>query len=348
VAERGDLDGHLGARTQENPMTLLDVTVTGNWSVTPVSTLDYPQIADFLATTHGLSGRKFGADSRDIAEQLASVFEATALRDGTGRIRGYAAVHRPHGGEPEISGDFVIDPDVPSDIIDDVVRTVVNRFEQEAAELPGAYLRVIIGANQPVVIDALKRRGAVREAEFVRTRKPLHGESRDALERVAAPGITVVNWAEVVSRGLGEQVRQLQHSTFLEHFGNMSKSPEGWQHHIASRAFTPDFSIAALNGSDEVVGYVLGSTFATGVAGAQELSAHTDYIGVRPELRRHGIGELLLKKIWLAALRRGLTVASLGTDINNRSKAHLLYRRLGYVAVEEQYSYRIAHAGRRS
>ena len=61
----------------------------------------------------------------------------------------------------------------------------------------------------------------------------------------------------------------------------------------------------------------------------EERSAHTDYIGVRRDRRRHGIGELLLKKIWLAALRRGLVVASLGTDINNKSNAHLLYHRLG-------------------
>ena len=326
-------------------MTLLDIPVTGSWSVAPASSLDHPLIADFLATTHGLSGRKFAADSRDVAEQLASVFEATVLRDVHGQVRGYAAVHRPHGTEPEVIGDFVVEPDVPSDIVDEVVRYVVGRFEHEARQIPGAYLRVIIGANQPLVIDALKRRGAVREAEFIRTRKPLHGEDPAALHRAEAPGITVISWPEVISRGLGEQVRLLQHSTFLEHFGNMSKSPQDWQHHLASRAFTPDFSIAALDAAGEVVGYVLGSTFTSGVAGAHEISAHTDYIGVRPDLRRHGLGELLLRKIWLAALRRGLTVASLGTDINNRSRAHLLYRRLGYVAVEEQYSYRIDSAG---
>ena len=76
-------------------------------------------------------------------------------------------------------------------------------------------------------------------------------------------------------------------------------------------------------------------------AGSAEISAHTDYIGVRSDQRQRGIGEFLLKKIWLAALRRGFTVASLGTDINNRSNAHLLYRRLGYVAVEHQSAYRI-------
>ena len=40
---------------------------------------------------------------------------------------------------------------------------------------------MIIGANQPVVIDALGR-AAPREAEFIRTRKLLAGENRGALE----------------------------------------------------------------------------------------------------------------------------------------------------------------------
>jgi ribosomal protein S18 acetylase RimI-like enzyme len=67
----------------------------------------------------------------------------------------------------------------------------------------------------------------------------------------------------------------------------------------------------------------------------------TDYIGVHRDHRRRGIAEMLLTKIWLAARRRGLSVASLGTDVDNRSKAHLLYQRLGYVAVEHEAAYRI-------
>ncbi|MCI4675249.1 GNAT family N-acetyltransferase [Candidatus Mycolicibacterium alkanivorans] len=326
-------------------MTLLDVPITGSWSVAPVNAADHPPIADFLATAHGLSGRKFAADSRDVAEQLASAFQTSVLRDENGRVRGYAAVRHPHCAEPEIIGEFVIEPEVPSDVVDDVVSTTVRRFEREATDIPGAFLRVFIGSNQPLVIDALKRRGAQQEAEFVRTRKPLQGEDAAALEHAEIPGLTVIGWSEVISRGLSEQVRRLQHATFLEHFGNMSKTPEDWEHHIHSRAFTPDFSNAAVDEADEVVGYVIGSTFTSGAAPAEERSAHTDYIGVRPDLRRLGIGELLLRKIWLAALRRGLTVASLGTDINNGSKAHLLYRRLGYIAVEQQFAYRIDTSG---
>ncbi|WP_019969837.1 N-acetyltransferase [Mycobacterium sp. 141] len=90
---------------------------------------------------------------------------------------------------------------------------------------------------------------------------------------------------------------------------------------------------------------MLGSTYTVGVGADEQRSAHTDYIGVRRDRRLRGTGELLLRKIRLAALRRGLTEVSLGTDINNASRAHLLYRRLGYVAVQDFYAYRIDAKG---
>jgi ribosomal protein S18 acetylase RimI-like enzyme len=314
-----------------------------DWIVTAATAVDHSAIADFLATTDGLGGRKFAADSRDVAEQLDGVYPhgATVIRDRSGVVRGYSTLHQPHGVDlQEVSAGFVFDPATPPDVVDDVVGSVVSRFAREAESIPGAYLRVFTGADQRFVIDALTRRGAHREGQFVRTRKPLHGEDSAALAAATIDGITVISWSEVNERDLGEQVRRLQYDTFLEHFGNMSKTPETWQHHIHSRLFTPDFSIAAIE-HDEVVGYVLGSTYTSGTAASEERSAHTDYIGVRRDQRKRGIAELLLGKIWLAALRRGLTVASLGTDIANRSNAHLLYERLGYVADEKQAAYRI-------
>jgi ribosomal protein S18 acetylase RimI-like enzyme len=324
-------------------MTLTDHRSVDSWSVSPATPHDHPLIADFLATTTGLGGRKFAADSRDVAEQLDGAFPGAArvVRDGFGRVRGYASLNQPHGREPEILADFVLDPDVPPELAADVVDGILGRFEDESATIAGSFFRTIVGDDQPSVIDALTRRGAHREAEFIRTRKPLDNENPQTLESAQRDGVTVVRWPEVVSRGLGEQVRQLQYDTFLEHFGNMSKTPDVWEHHLRSRSFAPDFSNAALDEDGQVVGYVLGSVFTAGTGRSEERSAHTDYIGVHRTLRRRGIAELLLQKIWLAALQRGLSIASLGTDVNNRSKAHLLYERLGYVAVENQYSYRI-------
>jgi ribosomal protein S18 acetylase RimI-like enzyme len=325
-------------------MTLIDDTPAGTWAVAPAGPQDHSPIADFLATTPGLAGRKFAADSRDVAEQLDGAYPGatTVVHDAAGRVRGYATLHGPHGVEPELIADFVFAPDVPSPVVDGVVATIVDRFRREAPAVPGAYLRSFLGTDQQAAVDALTRLGARVEARFIRTRKPLDGEDEAALAAAALDGITVLGWADVIARGLGEEVRQLQFDTFAEHFGNMSKTPELWEHHLHSRLFAPDFSLAAVDDTGAVVGYVLGSTYTyLGGAGTEERSAHTDYIGVRRDQRRHGLGELLLRKVWLAALRRGLTLASLGTDINNRSKAHLLYERLGYVAVERSAAYRI-------
>ncbi|BBZ32831.1 GNAT family N-acetyltransferase [Mycolicibacterium confluentis] len=325
-------------------MTLTDNRVL-DWSTAPVVAHDHAPIADFLATTKGLAGRKFAADSRDIAEVLSSSYSGAAVvvRDESGLVRGYAALHEPHGLEPELLGDFVFSPDTPPHVIDNIVDDSIRRFRIEAAAIPGAFLRVIIGTDQQAAIEALQKRGGRTEAEFIRTRKPLHDEDVEALAAAASPGIEILSWSEVVDRGLSEDVRRLQFDTFQEHFGNMSKTPEVWESHLKSRSFAPDFSIAAYDVEQGVIGYVLGSVFTAGVGDSEERSAHTDYIGVRGDQRKRGLGELLLRKIWLAALRRGVNVASLGTDINNKSNAHLLYRRLGYVAVEEQYSFRIDH-----
>ena len=249
------------------------------------------------------------------------------------------ALHRPHGEEPEYLADFVFHPDTPPNLVDDVVADTVAVFTRSADA--GAYLRAIIGTDQQAAIDALLGRGARREAEFIRTRKTLHDEDVAALAAYSVSGVDIVPWAEVLHRGLEESVRRLQYDTFSEHFGNMSKTPQDWRNHLGSRSFAPDFSIAAVDGAGDVLGYVLGSVFTAGANGSQERSAHTDYIGVRADQRKRGIGELMLRKIWLSARERGLLLASLGTDINNRSNAHLLYRRLGYLPVETQFAYRI-------
>ncbi|WKG01560.1 N-acetyltransferase [Mycolicibacterium sp. HK-90] len=326
-------------------MTLTEHRTATGWTVEPATAHEFPLIADFLATTPGLAGRKFAADSRDVAEQFDGVYPGSAvvLRGESADVIGYAALHRPDSVEPEVLGNFVFGPAVASAAVDAVVGEVVEVFRRVAT--PGAYLRVYIGADQPAAIEALVRRGARREREFVATRKPLSGEDPAALAAAHIEGLTILSWPEVISGGYAEQVRQLQFDTFSEHFGNMSKTPQRWEHHLRSRAFNPDFSIAAVDGRGVVVGYVLGSTYTTGAGADQERSAHTDYIGVRRDLRTRGTGELLLRKIWLAALRRGFTAASLGTDIDNASNAHELYRRLGYVTVRDQYAYRIDNDG---
>jgi hypothetical protein len=173
-------------------VTLTYHRVVDNWSVTPATAHDHPLIADFLATTRGLSGRKFAADSRDVAEQLDSVFRdgATVVRDEDGKVRGYTALHLPHGPQPEVLADFVFAPGTPPNVVDDLVGSAVARFHDEAETIPDAFLRAFIGADQQSAIDALVRRGAAREGRFIRTRKPLDDEDPAALQAAAIDGLT--------------------------------------------------------------------------------------------------------------------------------------------------------------
>jgi hypothetical protein len=147
-------------------VTLTYHRVVDNWSVTPATAHDHPLIADFLATTRGLSGRKFAADSRDVAEQLDSVFRdgATVVRDEDGKVRGYTALHLPHGPQPEVLADFVFAPGTPPNVVDDLVGSAVARFHDEAETIPDAFLRAFIGADQQSAIDALVRRAPLGRA----------------------------------------------------------------------------------------------------------------------------------------------------------------------------------------
>lgn len=330
-------------------MTDLTPAIPAGWSNEPAGGIDHLEIADFVAVTPGLGGRKFAADSRDIAEALSGAFpdQARVLRDERGAVRGYGVLHQPHGEQrEEVLAEFAYDLEVPRSVVAAAVDELVRAFHRVAPDVDDdAYLRVYIGRTQDAAIDALVGSGAYEERRFIRTRKPLDDEDQALLAASGIPGLRVLRWPDVIDRGIGELVRRVQADTFREHFGNMAKTPEVWEHHLASRAFSPDFSFAVIAedavSAPEVVGYVLGSVYTDGTTGTVEQSVHTDYIGVARSWRRRGIAEVLLNKVWLAALQRGFTLASLFTDIENASGAHHLYARLGYVAVEHHASYRI-------
>ena len=146
-------------------MTLTDYRDVANWWAVPATTLDHPRVADFLATTPGLAGRTFGAESRDVEEHFDGVLGggANVVLDDTGEVRGYALLRQPRG--DEIDAEFVFDPAAPAAAVDEVIGSTVAHFNAEAADRPRASLRTVVGADHKDVIDALSRLGAWREAE---------------------------------------------------------------------------------------------------------------------------------------------------------------------------------------
>ena len=169
-------------------MTLAVDRDVANWWAVPATTLDYPRIADFLATTPGLDGRTFGSESRDVEEHFDGALEggANVVLDDGGEVRGFALLRQSRG--HQIDAEFVFDPAAPAAAVDEVIGSAAAEFLAEAGDQAAAFMRAIVGADQRNVIEALSRLGASREAEFVRMHKPLAGEVAAELATATIPG----------------------------------------------------------------------------------------------------------------------------------------------------------------
>ena len=113
-------------------MTLLDHRDLDNWRISPTTTHDHPAIADFLATTDGIGGRKFAADSRDVAEQLDGAFpdavdrrSATCRAESVGMRRWVLRTASSQSCSPTSSSTRML----PPNIIDGIVESIVDRFQ---------------------------------------------------------------------------------------------------------------------------------------------------------------------------------------------------------------------------
>ena len=236
---------------------------------------------------------------------------------------------------PKCVADFVFEPAPGAERRRRIVATTVDRFRQES---PSFAMLTYAGSSAPTSGD--DRRAAARGAH---DGKPSSSgpESRCRARTPTSTGIestqglTVLRWPELETRGTagtGAQpaVRHVpralrEHVEDAGDFGSTT-STAGRSHPTSAWPRSTD--------GGEVVGYVLGSTYTAGAAGADERSAHTDYIGVRA-INVSGESPNSYSEDLAGRPAARVDVASLGTDIENRSNAHLLYARLGYVAVEQ-------------
>ncbi len=112
-------------------------------------------------------------------------------------------------------------------------------------------------------IDALMARGARKEGQFIRDPQGPH--RRGHLNALDVPPHRRADPVELArgdrARTSLEQVRQLQYATFLEHFGNMSKTPESLRPPHPKPVFHARFQQRRGERTAQVVGYVLGSTY---------------------------------------------------------------------------------------
>ncbi|MCS5736312.1 GNAT family N-acetyltransferase [Herbiconiux daphne] len=315
------------------------------WRAEPARESDFTALAEFVDSVRDGGGRKFPASPAGLADVFAGRVpeHSRVLRSGTGEIRGFTVLYQPSSTAAVQNAAATVGPEVPAPVVQAAVSALTAAFERENSHVPA--LQIFASADTSPVSDALLTAGFDIEARFWGKRRVLTDADRQV---DPMPGITVLDWSQVVSRDLGEAVRQAQYETFLRHFGELGKTADGWRHHLAGPVFEPRFSFAAIDttvglgasGRPVVAGFTLGSNYTDDSLGDREVNAHTDYIGVRAPWRKRGLAAHLLRHVWRSALEAGLPAASLGVDTQNEHAAARLYDSVGYHTISENAAYR--------
>jgi mycothiol synthase len=196
-----------------------------------------------------------------------------------------------------------------------------GRFEALAD--PNARVVVHAGtlAGEPRVTELFSSRGYREVRRFELRRVDFTGEPPPPRD---VEGISVQRFRPADARKLYEAHVE----AFADHWGEGQETFEDFHHHqFEAPDYDAELWFVAWDG-DEVAGYV----------GAQENSredASRGYIpllGVRPQYRRRGLGEALLRTAFVALHARGKRGADLHVDADSLTGATRLYERVGMSA----------------
>jgi ribosomal protein S18 acetylase RimI-like enzyme len=123
-------------------------------------------------------------------------------------------------------------------------------------------------------------------------------------------------------------VHETHLAAFADHWGEETPTYEDFNHHLfAAPDFDPGLWVLAWEGPS-LAGYV------GAVPESDERSSfgHVTLLGVRPEYRRRGIGEALLRSAFCALYERGKAGCDLHVDADSLTGATRLYERVGMTA----------------
>ena len=125
--------------------------------------------------------------------------------------------------------------------------------------------------------------------------------------------------------GEEERIHAAHMSAFADHWDFHEQTFEQWRHWQRDREFfDPTFWFLALDG-DEIAGFALCAPHFSG----EPDFGWVDLLGVRPQWRRRGLGEALLRHAFRALYVRGFTRIGLGVDAESTTGAVRLYERVG-------------------
>jgi mycothiol synthase len=128
-----------------------------------------------------------------------------------------------------------------------------------------------------------------------------------------------------------EAILRAHNEAFREHPGHIDWSLEEWRRYrYDDPEYDPTLWMIAWAG-DEIAGYSI-NRYRTGIGWIRTL-------GVRPQWRKHGLGEALLYHSFGEFYRRGMKTVGLGVNANNPTGATRLYQKVGMHAASEHVTY---------
>ena len=128
-----------------------------------------------------------------------------------------------------------------------------------------------------------------------------------------------------------EAILRANNEAFREHPGHIDWSLEEWRRYrYDDPEYDPTLWMIAWDG-DEIAGYSI-NRYRTGIGWIRTL-------GVRPQWRKHGLGEALLYHSFGEYYRRGMKTVGLGVNANNPTGATRLYQKVGMHAASEHVTY---------
>lgn len=198
----------------------------------------------------------------------------------------------------------------------EAARVLLQAASERAGD--GALLRGYAPSIDEVAADAYRAQGFA----IVRHSFQMRVELAAAPEPPELPhGIAVRSMRE----GEEERIHAAHMNAFADHWDFHEQTFEQWRRWQRDREFfDPTLWFLALDG-DQIAGFALCTPHFSG----EPDFGWVDLLGVRPEWRRRGLGEALLRHAFRALYVRGFTRIGLGVDAESTTGAVRLYERVG-------------------
>ncbi len=202
---------------------------------------------------------------------------------------------------------------------------LLSRVERRAAEVGAAMghgmVTVAKGAYRAAAQEAalLAARGYMVATTFSRMAIALNDSAVPALPA----GVDVVVCG--TDDGLRRAAHAVKEEAFVDHFGTVARTYEGWLAYHDGRSVT-DWSQVWLARLD---GRPAGMVLANNAFVDTDNAGYVQTLAVLPSARGRGLAKLLLRTAFAELRRRGRDQALLGVDTGNTTGALALYESLG-------------------